>query len=153
MRADVRGASATELLPQMSDALSAVEPALVELDAHGVVSAVDARVRQHALVVLLTALEPAALEEGLLRFLPSLAARHTVVLASVRDDRLDELASSRGDAPAVYDAASAASAVAARARVSAQLTRSGFDVVDAGPDDLAPRLADRYLALKAAGRL
>jgi uncharacterized protein (DUF58 family) len=153
VRADVRGASATELLPQMSHALSAVDPALVELDAHGMVSAVDARVRQRALVVLLTALEPAALEEGLLRYLPSLAARHTVVLASVRDSRLDELAASRGDAPAVYDAASAASAVAARARVSALLSRIGVDVVDAGPDDLAPRLADRYLALKTAGRL
>ena len=153
VRADVRGASASELLPQMSHALSSVEPALIELDAHGVVSAIDARVRQHALVVLLTALEPAALEEGLLRYLPSLASRHTVLLASVRDERLDELAASRGAAPAVYDAASAASAVAARSRVTTLVTRSGGDVVDAGPDELAPRLADRYLALKAAGRL
>jgi uncharacterized protein (DUF58 family) len=153
VRADVRGASASELLPQMSHALSSVDPALIELDAHGVVSAIDARVRQHALVVLLTALEPAALEEGLLRYLPALASRHTVLLASVRDERLDELATSRGDAPAVYDAASAASAIAARARVTALVTRSGGDVVDAGPDELAPRLADRYLALKAAGRL
>jgi uncharacterized protein (DUF58 family) len=153
VRADVRGAGVTELLPQMSHALSDIEPALVETDAYGLVAAVNARVRQHALVVLLTALEPSALQEGLLPYLPALATRHTVVLASVRDDRLAELAASRGDAPAVYDAASAAQAVAARERMTQAVMRAGVEVVDAVPDELAPRLADRYLALKAAGRL
>lgn len=153
VRADVRGAGATELLPQMSHALTDVEPALVEVDAYGMVAAINARVRQHSLVVLLTALEPSALQEGLLPYLPGLATRHTVVLASVRDDRLAELAASRGDAPAVYDAASAEQAVAARERMTQTVMRAGVEVVDAGPDDLAPRLADRYLALKAAGRL
>ena len=118
----------------MSHALSTVEPRLVETDARGLVAAVNARVRQHALVVLLTALEPSALREGLLPFLAGLASRHTVVLASVRDDRLDELAASRGDARAVYDAASAAQAVASRDRMTEQLMRIGVDVVDAGPD-------------------
>ena len=33
------------------------------------------------------------------------------------------------------------------------LARRGVEVVDAPPDRLAPDLADRYLALKAAGRL
>jgi uncharacterized protein (DUF58 family) len=153
VRAEVRGASVTELLPQMSDALASVEPMLVEVDAQGLVSAINERLRQHALVVLLTALEPAALREGLLPFLPALASRHTVVLASVRDDRLEQLAASRGDAPAVYDAASAAQAIAARDRMTEQVMRSGVEVIDAGPDDIAPRLADRYLALKTAGRL
>lgn len=153
VRADVRGASVTELLPRVSDALAAVEPLLVETDAHGLVAAINARVRQHALVVLLTALEPSALREGLLPYLPVLAARHTVVLASVRDDRLATLAAGREDAPAVYDAASAAQAIAARDRMTETVMRSGVEVIDAGPDDIAPRLADRYLALKAAGRL
>jgi uncharacterized protein (DUF58 family) len=153
VRADVRAASVTELLPQMSRALSDVDPVLVESDAHAMVAAINARVRQHALVVLLTALEPSALREGLLPYLPALALRHTVVLASVRDERLEELASSRGDGPAVYDAASAAQAIAARDRMTAMVSRAGIEVIDAGPDDIAPRLADRYLALKAAGRL
>jgi uncharacterized protein (DUF58 family) len=153
VRADVRGATVTELLPRMSDALASVDPLLVETDAHGLVAAINARVRQHALVVLLTALEPSALHEGLLPYLPALAARHTVVLASVRDERLAVLAASRGDAAAVYDAASAAQAIAARDRMTETVMRSGVEVIDAGPDDIAPRLADRYLALKAAGRL
>ena len=153
VRADVRGATGNELLPRISAALSDVEPVLVEADAHGLVSAVSARVRQHAFVVLLTALEPAALREGLLPLLPVLAARHTVVLASVRDERLEQLAASRGDGAAVYDAASAEQAIAARDRMTELVLRSGVEVIDAGPDEIAPRLADRYLALKAAGRL
>ena len=153
VRADVRGATGNELLPRISLALSDVEPHLVETDAHGLVSAVTARVRQHAFVVLLTALEPSALREGLLPFLPALAARHTVVLASVRDERLEQLAASRGDTAAVYDAASAEKAIAARDRMTELVLRAGVEVIDAGPDEIAPRLADRYLALKTAGRL
>jgi uncharacterized protein (DUF58 family) len=153
VRADVRGSTATELLPRMSDSLSAIEPQLIEVDAHGLVSAVNARVRQHALVVILTALDPAALRDGLLPFLPALAVRHNVILASVRDDRLAELVADRSDAPAVYTAASAERAVTMRDQMTETLQHSGVEVVDAAPDELAPRLADRYLALKAAGRL
>ena len=153
VRAEVRGAGPSEVLMRMSDALAEVEPRLVETDAHAMVAAVRERVRQHALVVLLTAIEPAALREGLLPYLPQLATRHTVVIASVRDPHLDVLAAGRGDSDAVYAAASAAQAVEDRRRITAQVSRAGIDVVDATSDDLAPHLADRYLALKAAGRL
>jgi len=60
VRAEVRGAGPSEVLVRMSDALAEVEPRLVETDAHAMVAAVRERVRQHALVVLLTAIEPAA---------------------------------------------------------------------------------------------
>ena len=153
VRAEVRGATGNELLPRLSRALSDVEPLLVETDAHGLVSAVNARVRQHAFVVILTALEPSALREGLLPFLPGLAARHAVLIASVRDEGLEALASARGDELAAYDAASASKAIAARDLLTEQVMRSGVEVIDAGPDEIAPKLADRYLALKAAGRL
>jgi uncharacterized protein (DUF58 family) len=63
------------------------------------------------------------------------------------------MATGRGDAKAVYDAAAAERTRAERQRVAEQLTRHGAEVVDAPPEDLPPRLADRYLALKAAGRL
>jgi uncharacterized protein (DUF58 family) len=151
VRAEVRGAAVTELLPLVSELLGPVEPRLVELDAHALVSAIDARVRQRALVVVLTALDPAALREGLEQYLPGLAARHLVVLASVRDEQLGELAQGRGDARAVYDAASAEVALASRTRTTERLMRGGVEVVDSL--DLAPALADRYLALKSAGRL
>ncbi|MEZ5117145.1 MAG: DUF58 domain-containing protein [Candidatus Nanopelagicales bacterium] len=153
VRADVRGVPATELLPALVQAMTPLEPELLETDARGLVAAVTGRVRQRALVVLLTALEPSALEEGLLPVLPALTARHQVVLAAVRDPRLDEMAAQRGDLEAVYEASAAATALTARDRAEQLLRRLGVEVVDAGPDELAPRLADAYLALKAAGRL
>jgi uncharacterized protein (DUF58 family) len=59
----------------------------------------------------------------------------------------------RSDLASTYRAAAAAGFARERRAVSDELTRSGVEVVDALPDDLAPALADRYLALKAAGRL
>jgi uncharacterized protein (DUF58 family) len=76
-----------------------------------------------------------------------------VVLASVSDPRVAELAGGRGDAEAVYAAAAAEHPRPQRRRVGALLARRGVEVVDSGPGTLAPELADRYLALKAAGRL
>jgi uncharacterized protein (DUF58 family) len=153
VRADVRGGSGPELLARAAEALSLIEPRLVETDAAGLVAAVLTRVRQRALVVLLTALEPAALSAGLLPVLARLTSRHTVLLAAVQDPRIAELAGGRGDAASVYEAAAATAALAERAEVGELLRRLGVEVLDAGPDQLAPQLADRYLALKSAGRL
>jgi uncharacterized protein (DUF58 family) len=103
--------------------------------------------------VLLTGLDAAALEAGLLPLLPMLTTRHRLLLAAVSDPRVAELARGRGDAAAVYGAAAAERALAARRRTTALRAKRGVDVVDAVPDELPPALADRYLALKAAGRL
>ena len=53
----------------------------------------------------------------------------------------------------MYDAASAERWRADRRRLAELLGRRGVEVVDAPPHLLAPELADRYLALKAAGLL
>jgi uncharacterized protein (DUF58 family) len=117
------------------------------------VSTLLSRVRQRCLVVLLTELNTAALEEGLLPLLPQLTSRHLVMLAAVGDPRIGEMAGTRGDLASVYDAAAAERARAERRRLTAELRSHGVEVVDAPPEDLAPALADAYLALKAAGRL
>jgi uncharacterized protein (DUF58 family) len=153
VRAEVRGASGTELLPSLVRAMAPLEPALVETDARGLVAQVLRRTRRRSLVVLLTGLDAAPLELGLLPVLPVLTSRHRLLLASVADPRVAEMARARGDAEAVYDAAAAERTLAERRQVTALLGRHGVDVVDEVPDRLAPALADRYLALKAAGRL
>ncbi|HEX4813405.1 MAG TPA: DUF58 domain-containing protein, partial [Nonomuraea sp.] len=102
---------------------------------------------------LLTALDAAPVEEGLLPVLGLLTRRHQVVVASVADPRVEELAGARGEVAAVYDAASAERARAERHRIAAALGRHGVEVVDAPPERIAPALADRYLDLKAAARL
>jgi uncharacterized protein (DUF58 family) len=137
----------------MAGALAALQPELVESDAGGMVAEVLRRARRRSLVVLVTGLDAAALEPGLLPLLPSLTSRHRVLLAAVSDPRVAEMARGRGDVQAVYEAAAAERALAERRRMTALLTRRGVEVVDAVPEQLAPALADRYLALKAAGRL
>ena len=97
-RAAVFGASRTELLAQLVDAMAALAPALVESDSPAMVSAIRRRVRRRALVVLLTDLNASAVEEGLLPVLPQLCAQHEVIVAAVADPRVDELAAGRADA-------------------------------------------------------
>jgi uncharacterized protein (DUF58 family) len=153
VRARVEGEAVTSLLPALVQAMAPLDAALVETDYAGLVASVLARSARRSLVVLLSALDPAPVEEGLLPVLAPLVRRHALVLASVGDPRVGALARGRGDAESVYDAAAAARAGLDRRRVAELLERRGVEVVDAPPEALPPQLADRYLALKAAGRL
>jgi uncharacterized protein (DUF58 family) len=153
LRAQVVGASRGEVLARMTDAMASLDPELAESDGDLIVSTLLGTVRQRCLVVLLTDLNSAALELGLLPRIGHLVSRYRLVIAATADPRLAELATSRDDASAVYQAAAAERAMAERARMSAALARRGVSVVDAPPEQLAPALADTYLMLKAAGRL
>ncbi|MCY7373957.1 MAG: DUF58 domain-containing protein [Spirochaetaceae bacterium] len=153
VRARVQSVTGDGLLPALVQAMAPIDASLVEPDYRGMVATVLARASRRSLVVLLTALDTAPVEEGLLPVLAQLTRRHRVVLASVADPRVEEMASARGDADAVYDAAAAERSRSDRRRLAELLGRRGVEVVDAPPHLLAPDLADRYLALKAAGRL
>jgi uncharacterized protein (DUF58 family) len=153
VRAAVQRRTGGQLLPALVEAMAPLEPELLEADWAAVVGAVRARTTQRSLVVLLTALESAPVEESLLPVLSGLTRHHRVVLASVSDPSVLAMARGRGDADAVYTAAAAERSIAERTQLAALLGRLGVEVVDAGPDDLPPALADRYLALKAAGQL
>jgi uncharacterized protein (DUF58 family) len=153
VRARVVGASRSDVLPQMTDAMALLEPELAESDGGLMASTLLTTARQRCLVVLLTDLNSAALEIGLMPRISLLASRYRVLVAATADPRLAELSSARGDAAAVYHAAAAERARTERARIAALLIRHGVDVVDAPPGELAPALADAYLSLKAAGRL
>jgi uncharacterized protein (DUF58 family) len=153
LRAAITGALPGRTLAVFSDAMAVLEPALVELDGAGLARHLLGRVRRRSLIVLLTSLDTASINDGLLPELRQLTRKHTVILASVADPRIAELASARGSANAVFAAASAELALSVRRRTADELSRIGVEVVDAVPLDFAPALADRYLALKAQGRL
>jgi uncharacterized protein (DUF58 family) len=153
VRALVQGRAAGDLLPSLVNAMATLEPELVETDARGLTATALRTAPRRSLLVLLTSLDAAPVEEGLLPVLPQLTQRHTVLIASVADPFIARMATARGNADAVYEAAAAAQAQAERHRTAEQLRRHGVTVVDAMPEDLAPALADAYLALKAAGRL
>lgn len=153
VRATVKGRSAHQTLPALVEAMAPLESALVESDTRRLATEALRIAPHRSLLVLLTGLDPAPVEEGLLPVLPLLTQRHAVLVASVSDPRVKEMAESRGTVDAVYDAAAAAQAQAERQQTADRLRRRGIIVVDAVPTDLAPALADTYLALKAAGRL
>ncbi|NEB34945.1 DUF58 domain-containing protein [Streptomyces sp. SID14446] len=153
VRALVQGRAAGDVLPSLVNAMAGLQPELVETDARGLAAIALRTAPRRSLIVLLTSLDAAPVEEGLLPVLSGLTQRHTVLVASVADPYIARMAKARGDAEAVYEAAAAAQAQTERQRTAEQLRRRSVTVVDAIPDDLAPALADAYLALKAAGRL
>jgi len=153
VRARVTGASRTQVLARMTDAMAVLEPELTESDGGLIASTLLATARQRCLVVILTDLNSTALELGLLPAIPLLAGRYRLLVAAVADPQVAEMAAARGDTASVYQAAAAERARAARARLAARLSQAGVGVVDATPDRLPAALADAYLDLKGAGQL
>ncbi|MFI6641694.1 DUF58 domain-containing protein [Streptomyces sp. NPDC050504] len=153
VRARVQRRASRDVLPAVVDALAPLEPELVETDARGLGAAALSSAPRRSLLVLLTSLDEAPVEEGLLPVLPQLTQRHTVLVASVADPHIKQMTAARGTVEAVYEAAAGSQAQEQRHRTAEKLRRHGVIVVDATPDELAPALADAYLALKAAGRL
>ncbi|GAA4812866.1 DUF58 domain-containing protein [Nocardioides caeni] len=155
VRARQRIAGARDVAARLQEQMADLEPVLAEADWDALAGGVQAFGRQRALVVILTALEPSAIEEGLLPVLPVLTHHHRVVLASVRDPELGRLATlgERPDADQAYAVAAAEHELDRRARMREVLSRLGVDVVDAEAAQLPPALADHYLHLKAQGLL
>ena len=153
VRSRVLGRHGSDVLGQLQDTMAQLEPVLAETAWRRLVGAVDGLGRHRALVVLLTPLEPSAVEQGLLPLIGPLTTRHRVVVASVRDPALNEIARVRDDATDAYHAAAAEHAVARRDATARLLGALGVEVLDEDADRLPVALADHYLALKARGLL
>ncbi|MGG5259821.1 DUF58 domain-containing protein [Phycicoccus avicenniae] len=152
VHARITGADRASLLHDVISTLAPVDPVLVESD-WGVLASEVTRSTHRSLVVLLTPLEPAAIEEGLVPVLPALVAHHRVVVASVSDPALDRMRDARDGSEEVWGAVAAERTASLREGAAAALGRLGVDVLDAPPDQLPVRLADHYLALKREGLL
>ncbi|MFK0005656.1 DUF58 domain-containing protein [Paenarthrobacter sp. NPDC090520] len=153
LRARVESASKGNLLGQLVQAMAPLDAELIELDWQQIPGQVRAVSAHRSLVVLLTALDGGAPEEGLLPLVAQLATQHVVIVASVRDPVLATMKEERSTASQVFRSAAAERSLLERAAVTAQLRQLGAEVVDADPQDLPPHLADTYIRLKAAGRL
>jgi uncharacterized protein (DUF58 family) len=153
VRGRVQGAQGAELLSRMVDSMAVIDPELIEMDWSAVPGQIRAVTSQRALVVLITSVDAPGASTALLSMLPQVTRRHTVVVASVTDPTVLRASRERGTREEVYRAAAAERALLDVARVSAAIRQQGADVVTGSPADLPPALADRYLALKAAGRL
>ncbi|MCC9176153.1 DUF58 domain-containing protein [Arthrobacter sp. zg-Y750] len=153
IRARVDSGGKGNMLSRLATATAPLTPELIEADFSLLPAAVQQISGRRSLVVLITALDSGALEEGLLPVLPRLLEKHVVVVASVRDPGLDELRRAGGTTSSVFRAAAAERALLDRAAMGEQLRSMGAEVVDEPPHELPPKLADMYIRLKAAGRL
>ena len=153
LRGRVQGATGAELLSRMVTTMAPVEPELIDMDWASVPGLVRSVTSHHALVVLATTIDAPGASRGLLSILPQLARKHTVVVSAVTDPTVLDATLARSTRDEVYEAAAAERALLDQARVAAAVRQLGGEVVTGAPQDLPPALADRYIALKAAGRL
>ncbi|MEU8263758.1 DUF58 domain-containing protein [Micromonospora sp. NPDC048999] len=153
VRVTVAGTHKRTALDRLTRAMAALQPSLVETDFSRVTAEVLRTERKRALVVIFTALDPGALGEGLLPVVAQLVAKHTVLVAAVSDPSVPVLAAGRDGLTQLYTAAAAERTLDEADRVRRALARQGVHVVEAPVETFASAVADRYLDLKAAGRL
>ncbi|MGO2539696.1 DUF58 domain-containing protein [Specibacter sp. AOP5-B1-6] len=153
VRAKVSSTGKGNMLNAMVQGLAPLEPELIELNASAIAGQVRDVTAHRALVVLVTSLDAGAAEEGLIPLASTLAQKHVVVVAAVRDPAVDVARLDRSTTASTYRAAAAEHALNRRAAITAVLKQAGVEVVDAPPQELPPQLADMYIRLKAAGRL
>ncbi|WP_029068428.1 DUF58 domain-containing protein [Jonesia quinghaiensis] len=152
-RAHVSAPAGGGVLHEMAVALAGVSPVLVEADWTAITTKIHSRVWQRSLIVVLTNSDLTVPETGFLSAMGALSQRHSVIVAGVEDPETVSISKNIDDSAAVFDAAAATASLLARRAATSVLERSQVVVVDSLPDDLAPRVADTYLMLKAAGRL
>jgi uncharacterized protein (DUF58 family) len=145
IRARLAPTGGSGVLPALVAALTPLEPTLIETDPQALISEVRRRTSQRALVIVFGALDAGSADSTLLPVAAALAARHQVVVASVADPRLNELAHARDSVSDLYTAGAAELALAHRRSVAAELARLGVRVVDVAVDLFASRVTDAYL--------
>lgn len=154
VRARLTGVDGTALLPALVDALAPVEAQLIDTDWDGAFAQARTLAGHPSLLIVLTAQEAPEAARGFLGTLPQTVRAGTVVLIGTATDAgLESAARARGSVDDLYRAAAAEASLRTADRVARAIARAGAEPLAASPDDLPPRIADRYLALKAAGRL
>lgn len=153
-RARVTRVDGPALLPALVEAMAPVEPQLIDTDWDAAFAAVRTLTSRPSLVVVLTAQDAPDAARGFLGSLPALARRAHVLVGTVTDRETPAPAPHAArDAAEVYRAAAAERAMRDAEAVTAAISRAGGEAIAASAETLPPRIADRYLALKAAGRL
>ncbi len=153
IRGRVTGIDGAALLPAMTDAMAPVHAGLVDTDWPSAFAAVRSMTTRPSLIVVLTAQDAAESARGFLGGFPDPGRATTVLVGSVTDTSIAEIAQGRGSRESVYLAAAAERTMRDAENLADAVRRAGGEALAADPETLPPRIADRYLELKAAGRL
>ncbi len=150
----VGAAGGAHQVSRITEAMYAVEPALVESDYAGAFASALARFRRRTMLAIHTELNTSVVADTLLPALPLIVRHHVVVVCAVRDPEVVEWASlSPVDGDDARRRAAAVAALRDRDEAAAKLTAAGAVVVDEPAGRVAARLADTYLQIKSSGRL
>ncbi|MFD5225037.1 DUF58 domain-containing protein [Microbacterium sp. NPDC058342] len=152
-RARVTGVDGAGLLPALTDAMAPVHARLVDTDWAGAFASVRTLTTRPSLVVVLTAQDAAESARGFLGAFPDASRATTLLVGSVTDDAITRTATRRDSRIDVYLAAAAEQTLRDAQVVADAIRRAGGEAIATDPESLPPRIADRYLELKAAGRL
>jgi len=153
VRGRVSGVDGPALLPALSDAMAPVHARLVDTDWGAAFAAIRTVTTRPSLIVVLTAQDAVESARSFLGAFPNASRATTILVGSATDVSIGDLARARDSRADVYLAAAAERTLADATRVADAIRRAGGEPLAADPDDLPPRIADRYLELKAAGRL
>ena len=152
-RARVTGVDGAGLLPALTDAMAPVHARLVDTDWAGAFASVRTMTTRPSLIVVLTAQDAAESARGFLGAFPDASRATTLLVGSATDDSIMQVARRRDSRIDVYLAAAAEQTMRDAQVVADAVRRAGGEAIAADPEALPPRIADRYLELKAAGRL
>lgn len=153
VRGRVTGVEGAGLLQSITDAMAPVHARLVDTDWGGAFAAIRSLTTRPSLIVVLTAQDAAESARSFLGAFPTASRATTVLVGSVTDNAVGELATRRDSREDIYLAAAAERTIRDAENVADAIRRAGGEAITADPEALPPKIADRYLELKAAGRL
>jgi uncharacterized protein (DUF58 family) len=141
-------------LKKMLEAVFALSPKMVEPDYVGCLSYFASAQKGRSLMVVITDLTDPSGSQTLLSGLASLSPRHLPFCVTLKDRHLDTCAADHSlSIDRIYRRAVASDLLSQRELALSVLTRRGCLVLDCPPQELTSKLVDRYLEIKARGRL
>ena len=154
VRTTVAASNSKAQFHRVTEAMYLLEPQFDESSYRVAFDTAASRFRRRSLFVVFTDVAGAVIADELVPAVANLARTHLVLVAAVRDPDVAAWAHERpAEVNGAYRSAAAVAALDGRERAIALLERSGAIVVDSRPGDLAVDVVDRYLELKAQGRL
>lgn len=136
------------------DALYAAEGKVEEPDYQRALRYLATKLSKRSLVVVFTDVVGAEPSRRLLRVLKSMTAKHLPLVLTQRDRRLEERAGARSRTESdAFSAAVAEDILRDKAAALGELSRSGALALDVDPAELSVTAVNRYLEIKARGKL
>jgi len=141
-------------LSHLVEALTPIQPELLEPDYFGAVTHLVKQQSRRALIVLITDIIDSTASKELLAALGRLTPRYLPFCVTLRDPQVDRQANAlTTDLRGAYSRAVALDLLSQRQVAFAQLKQRGVLVLDAPVQQISDQLVDRYLKLKARNLL